>query len=150
VGFVSSFATLTVAGLGCKFSIENERFDGGTIRQGALHACITTLRPGALHERSVSGCSGTFGLDARRRSTLEIFSSSVSEPTYTDAICRRKFRVWLNKNATVRMCGCLPRLPAQNPSLRAQQSSRPQVRFVVVSVFPKYQFRLITKLDHKT
>jgi hypothetical protein len=108
------------------------------------------LASGRLHERSVSGRSGTFGLDTRRRSTLEIFASSVSEPTYTDAICRRKFRVWLNKNATVRMCGCLPRLPAQNPSLRAQQSSRPQVRFVVVSVFPKYQFRLITKLDHKT
>jgi hypothetical protein len=66
--------------------------NGGTIRQGALDACIVTLRPGAPQEMWVSGRSGRFGLDARRRSTLETFSSSVSDLAYIDAICGRKFR----------------------------------------------------------
>jgi len=54
-------------------SIEDERFHGGTIRQGALLACIATLRPGALHAMWVSGRSGTLGLDARRCSPLRQF-----------------------------------------------------------------------------
>src|SRR5271168_4862063 len=79
------------------------------IRQRALHACIATLRPGALQEMWVSGRSGRFGLDARRRSTLEKSSSSVNELTYIDAIYRRKFSAWWNKNAMPRMSGRLMR-----------------------------------------
>ena len=57
---------------------------GGKIRQGALHACIATLRPGALHERWVSGRSGSL----RPGCTTALFN--VSELTYTDAILQEK------------------------------------------------------------
>jgi hypothetical protein len=48
---------------------------------GCLACMRRDLAPGALLEMWVSGRSGRFGLNARRRSTLETFSSGASEPT---------------------------------------------------------------------
>jgi hypothetical protein len=84
-------ATLTVARLGCE-SIKNERFMADDPPR-CLYACFAILLPDALHERWVSGRSGRLGVNARRRSTLETFASSASDPTFIDTICGRKFRL---------------------------------------------------------
>jgi hypothetical protein len=66
----------------------------GRIRQGALHACIATLRPDALDEMWISGRSGIVRPGCTTALTLETVSSSMSKLTYMDAIWRRKFRAW--------------------------------------------------------
>jgi hypothetical protein len=86
---LSSFATLTVAGFGL-FPSETGGAVAGPIRQLELLACIATQRPGALQKMLVFGRNGTPGLDARRRFTLEIVSSSQSEHTCIDSISRGK------------------------------------------------------------
>ena len=91
VGGLSQFIIRhsTVASFG-RFPPETSGFMAGPIRQRELLACIVTQRPGALHKMLVYGRNGTPGLDARRRFTLEMFSSSASDLTCIDSICRRK------------------------------------------------------------
>lgn len=74
----------------------------GPIRQLELLACIATQCPGALQKLLVFGRNSTPGLDARRRFTLEIVSSSQSEHTCIDSISRGKVYDLLNKNAVPR------------------------------------------------
>ena len=81
----SGVATGAVEETRVSYSQGTEFFEG-LVNRGTPNVAMEKVRPGALHEIWVSGRSGSFRLDARRRSTLERFSSSVSELTYTDAI----------------------------------------------------------------
>ena len=76
-------------------------------QQDLLERSVRTSGPGALQKMLVFGRNRTPGLDAQRRFTLEIFSSSQSELTCIDSICRGKVYDLLNKEATPRMSGDL-------------------------------------------
>ena len=123
-GFLSAFATLTVASLGCKFP---SKTSGSMAGRSARVPCMHASRP-CVRVRSTRG--GSLGAPVHSAwmhdGALPLrISSSVSELTYTDAICRRKFRVWLNKNETrvpLSPSGLSPRkVKLQQPPLQPVQ-----------------------------
>ena len=128
MGFVSAFATLRVASVGCKFTSETS---GSMAGRSARVPCMHVSRPCVRAHSTKGGSLGAPVHSAWMHDSalpLRYFLQAQASLPIQMQFAGESSGVRLNKNATLRMCGCLPRLPAQNPSLRAQQSSRPQVR----------------------